>query len=1341
MSIKPVLSFRGVFVGAIAFTLLGIGAFAFGERSYSAVLTGMFTAAEAEHTIDGPSIDVGGANRIAAEVKTALLGETRPIQFGSDRIIVGQGDLPLSNTARLDKVQMIMPTGTPQVLSGLRDFEPSLSPDGKKIVFVSLRDALPTTNQFTLRGYQGLYIMNADGTDQRRLRSIAPGGKAQPSFSPDGQKIVFVSGDSNIWIRDLATGSESQLNVSGCVTSSNTESFDDNESKPNDAFPGVFGPDTPIYSPDGAYIVFGRRSGERGLWRVETNGSGNCVRMFSDTPSSRAPTGRYSPDGSKIAVITYPADPNEEWFHDLAILDATTGAIINQYAPPNFYQSPVWSPDGTTIAYPAAQVDFTQFVVNVGRAVRTYNLQTQQMEEIYVSGSPEGIHGMTWGTPTNEVPAIGLHINSPHPLAAGQSTTGTVYLADPAPPGGQLVSLTMTNGDAGTISFPESNVVIPEGATQATFAIDSPINTTYRSADVVATAAGIGTAQATVSLTATRPDLRAVSFTAPASTAPTVSFAVSWTVDNIGLVSTGTNGGTDLVYFSIDDQWNSNTDQQIQSVYASTPLAPGASRTVNSTATIPANRVPSSGQYYLIFCTNPFGDFPIETELANNCIARPIQVNMPDLIADTVTVPSATEPLTSHNVSWTVRNIGSGNAGSSSTHLFFSNDNVAGNSDDLFLASVSTATLAAGSSVVQNRNVTIPTLPVRPSGEAFFYVKVDANNSVSEGTTTGPGETNNFSFQSTQFSYNVADLQVTASSSAPEIETDTAIPFTWTSTNAGTRAAGTFSEQVYFSRDNALGNDVLLGTFSLTGGLVAGLSTERIQNVTVPTSAITESGNYYIYVKTDSSSVIDEGANEGNNLRFHPLTVRRKMRPDLVITNITAPPTAFFDQTIQVQWTVTNSGSGPTNTSAWKDRVNMNTTGSNSSETRLIDVDSISALAPGESYVASATVKVPRGYNGSYQIVVTADINGALNEETTTNNKLTRAITINVPPLPDLTVSNVQAPEQAFAGGPINVSWQVNNIGTAAAQGDNQALNKPWSWGDRVYLSRDTVLNTSQDRLIHTGGGRSTPLAAGANYTANTFVATSTGGDYVKLPHNVEGLYYVFVLTDYSNIVYEFNSENNNFAYDEIGPVGSPINIIITPPDLVINAQPVGPANASGGQSIDVSFTVSNQGAFSTSNTWTDAIYLSTDQMFGDDTILGTRSNSSIGPGGSRLVEMRVTVPQCVTTGNYYLIARTDTGNVVAEFDPSYDAEANNNSPAKAIQITTLPPDLVASDIQYSPINMPGQSVTVTWSESNIGTGPGPYQWVDRIVLKSLNGLGSVELGRVTQQGAIAAGQ
>ena len=61
------------------------------------------------------------------------------------------------------------------------DLWPRYSPDGRRIVFSSRRD-----DDFEI------YVMNADGTDQRRLTDI-PGIDTHPSFSSDGKRIVFTS--------------------------------------------------------------------------------------------------------------------------------------------------------------------------------------------------------------------------------------------------------------------------------------------------------------------------------------------------------------------------------------------------------------------------------------------------------------------------------------------------------------------------------------------------------------------------------------------------------------------------------------------------------------------------------------------------------------------------------------------------------------------------------------------------------------------------------------------------------------------------------------------------------------------------------------------------------------------------------------------------------------------------------------------------------------------------------------------------------------------------------------------------------------------------------------------
>ena len=63
--------------------------------------------------------------------------------------------------------------------NGVYTAEGTLSPDGRTIVFTSLKD-----------GDLDIYTMNVDGTDVRRLTNT-PGYDGGPFFSPDGRRIVY----------------------------------------------------------------------------------------------------------------------------------------------------------------------------------------------------------------------------------------------------------------------------------------------------------------------------------------------------------------------------------------------------------------------------------------------------------------------------------------------------------------------------------------------------------------------------------------------------------------------------------------------------------------------------------------------------------------------------------------------------------------------------------------------------------------------------------------------------------------------------------------------------------------------------------------------------------------------------------------------------------------------------------------------------------------------------------------------------------------------------------------------------------------------------------------------
>src|SRR5262244_1997322 len=78
------------------------------------------------------------------------------------------------------------------------DAEPKWSPDGLKILFVTGRN-----------GNFDVYEMNADGTGQRNLTADNTNADIWPIWSPDGAKIAFVrntEGKEQIFVMDADGG-------------------------------------------------------------------------------------------------------------------------------------------------------------------------------------------------------------------------------------------------------------------------------------------------------------------------------------------------------------------------------------------------------------------------------------------------------------------------------------------------------------------------------------------------------------------------------------------------------------------------------------------------------------------------------------------------------------------------------------------------------------------------------------------------------------------------------------------------------------------------------------------------------------------------------------------------------------------------------------------------------------------------------------------------------------------------------------------------------------------------------------------------------------------------------
>lgn len=167
----------------------------------------------------------------------------------------------------------------------VRDTNPSMSPDGQRIVFE--RAIGPGRKS-------RIFVMDQDGSRQRPLTGYYPtrSDGAEPKFSPDGKRIVFsrpeASGVRNLWIMNANGGNARPLTAAAAP---DTPEF------------------SPDYSPDGKLITFSRTSGvvqsgvvsvEQDVWVIGVDGSSE-VNLTPGALYGADPS--FAPDGDEIVFV------------------------------------------------------------------------------------------------------------------------------------------------------------------------------------------------------------------------------------------------------------------------------------------------------------------------------------------------------------------------------------------------------------------------------------------------------------------------------------------------------------------------------------------------------------------------------------------------------------------------------------------------------------------------------------------------------------------------------------------------------------------------------------------------------------------------------------------------------------------------------------------------------------------------------------------------------------------------------------------------------------------------------------------------------------------------------
>ncbi|HKG53132.1 MAG TPA: protein kinase [Anaerolineales bacterium] len=214
---------------------------------------------------------------------------------------------------------------TPTSGSTLIPVATSVGGGSGQIVFASSRSVVPQ-----------LYLVNADGTDLTQLTNM-DNGACQPSWAPDGVRLVFISpclGRGEIFETIYNESSLYVVNADGTGLKQLTPS-------PGSDF-------EPAWSPDGKQIAFTSvRDGFRQIYALDVDSLAiTLLTNTTDAIESSQPS--WSPDGTKIVYTVKRVGTYQVWSMNSngqeSVQLVRSGQDLWDY-------SPAWSPDGRTIFF------------------------------------------------------------------------------------------------------------------------------------------------------------------------------------------------------------------------------------------------------------------------------------------------------------------------------------------------------------------------------------------------------------------------------------------------------------------------------------------------------------------------------------------------------------------------------------------------------------------------------------------------------------------------------------------------------------------------------------------------------------------------------------------------------------------------------------------------------------------------------------------------------------------------------------------------------------------------------------------------------------------------------
>jgi Tol biopolymer transport system component len=260
--------------------------------------------------------------------------------------------------AKMNLLATMNPDGSGITDLHLNGYDPSISPDGTKIAFCSLRDDQ----------YSQIYVANSDGTGEKRITKITTGDSCGPTWSHDGKRIAFYSfalphpsRNPAIWVMDPDGSNMKRIAEHGM---------------------------SPSWSPDDRQMAFAsNRDGKFQIYAMNSDGS-NARRLTNDKGEDSGPA--WAPDGGAIVFVS-----DREGEHPGLFLMGPDGSEQHRliFSKHQDFCFPTWSLDGKNIAFSSLNRVGPQFIA-VGEELPHCEMWTGEYQ-MFVMDSEGKLHQLT----------------------------------------------------------------------------------------------------------------------------------------------------------------------------------------------------------------------------------------------------------------------------------------------------------------------------------------------------------------------------------------------------------------------------------------------------------------------------------------------------------------------------------------------------------------------------------------------------------------------------------------------------------------------------------------------------------------------------------------------------------------------------------------------------------------------------------------------------------------------------------------------------------------------------------------------------------------------------------